>query len=142
MAQCKVLSKGVNRLHNMAFWGVASITEIFNYRLSKDLTISPFSENSRTTHTTQHWPKEWFYPFHMGWLMLYCTQPMLYCTIPHDAILYLYHTGQPRSFMHGSPYHIYHLPIWVMHLNTFDMEHIIYIWDSFFNMNSTVMFIL
>jgi hypothetical protein len=25
-----------------------------------------------------------------------------------------------------------------MHLNIFDIEHIIYIWDSFFNVNSTV----
>ena len=45
-----------------------------------------------------------------------------------------------RSFTHCSPYHIYHLPIWVMYLNTFDVEHIIYVQDSFFNMNSMVMF--
>jgi len=37
--------------------------------------------------------------------------------------------------------HIYHLPIWVIHLNTFNMEHIIYVWDSFYNMNSMVMFV-
>jgi hypothetical protein len=41
--------------------------------------------------------------------------------------------------LRGSLYHIYHLPILVMHLNAFDMEHITYVWDSFFNMDSTVM---
>ena len=30
------------------------------------------------------------------------------------AVLYLYHTARPRSITHSSPYHIYHLPIWVM----------------------------
>ena len=57
------------------------------------------------------------------------------------AVLYLYHTARPRSITHSSPYHIYHLPIWVMHLNTFDMEHTIYVQDSFFNVNSMVMFV-
>jgi hypothetical protein len=37
---------------------------------------------------------------------------------PAKAILYLYHMGQP---MYGSPYHIYHLPILVIHLHIFDM---------------------
>jgi hypothetical protein len=47
----------------------------------------------------------------------------------------------PRSFTHHSFYHISHLPIWVMHLNTFDVEHIIYVWNSFFNVNSMVVFV-
>ena len=61
---------------------------------------------------------------------------------PAEAVLYLYHTAQPRSFTHHSLYHIYHLPIWVMHLNTFDIEHSIDVQDSFFNMNSMVIFVL
>ena len=84
--------------------------------------------------------------------------PTPHCTIPHrsagqpcnivhiwhglaGAILYLYCTGWPRTMTHDSPYHIYHLPIWVMHLNTFDMELTIYVRGSFFNVNSTVMFV-
>jgi len=56
------------------------------------------------------------------------------------------HMGHPTLaegviMTHGSPYHIYHLPIWVIHLNTFDMKLTIYVWDSFFNVNSTVMFV-
>ena len=81
-----------------------------------------------------------------GWLYLYGTgRPTLHCTIPHGsagAVVYLYHTARPKAMTHGSPYHIYHLPIWVMHLNTFDMELTIYVQDSFFNVNSTVMFVL
>jgi hypothetical protein len=68
-----------------------------------------------------------------------CTVP-----VPHrlaDTILQLYHTGRPRLHcthttwlgwgyivpvphgqpVYGSPYHIYHLPILVIHLYMFDM---------------------
>jgi len=76
--------------------------------------LNPFSDISCTTCTSQCRLKGW---------------------------LYLCGMGCPRSITHGSPYHIYHLPIWVMHLNTFDMEHTIYVQDSFFNVNSTVMFV-
>ena len=82
-------------------------------------------------------------------LSLYCTHTTQVgqCNIvpvPHgsaEIVLYSYHIAQQRSITHGSPYYIYHLPIWVMHLNTFDMEHTIYVWDSFFNVNSMVMFV-
>jgi hypothetical protein len=58
------------------------------------------------------------------------------------AVLYLYHMGQPRSFTHGSPYHIYYLPILVIYLHAFDMEHIIYVCDLVFNENSTICFVI
>jgi len=88
--------------------------------------LNPFSDISCTTWASQCQLK--------GWLYL--------CGMGRPCILYLYHTGWLRSITHGSPYHIYHLPIWVTHLNTFDMEHTIYVWDSFFNVNLTVMFVL
>jgi hypothetical protein len=45
------------------------------------------------------------------------------------------------SVSHFSKFSILLDLIQVMHLNTFDMKHIIYVWDSFFNVNSIVMFV-
>jgi hypothetical protein len=114
--------------------------------------VTPFSELSpyHTGHPTR--PKELLYLCGTGWPRVCCSctaQVGRHCIVPYHtggpagrAILYLYCTGRPRAMTHGSPYHIYHLPIWVIHLNTFDMELTIYVWDSFFNVNSMVMFVL
>jgi hypothetical protein len=110
-----------------------------------DLTMT------QSTRATQHRPKVLLCLCGTGWPRVYCTCTAWVgwrCIVPYHtggpagcAILYLYCTGWLRAMTHSSPYHIYHLPIWVIHLNTFDMELTIYVWDSFFNVNSTVMFV-
>jgi len=138
--------------------------------------------HGQSTQATQHWPTLHCtipqvgqlaaqYCTHMAQVGWGCSVPVLHGLV--RAVAYLYHMAKPRAITHGSPYHIYHLPIWVRHLiwsiyvwdpfsmwiqwwclfcdrdtwfsNYFrnvDMEHIIYIRDSFFSTNSTVMSVL
>ena len=96
--------------------------------------------NATLYHTTWVSQLATQYCTHMAWVGQGCSVP-----VPHrsaGAVVHLYHTVWPRAMTHGSPYHIYHLPIWVIHLNTFDMELTIYVQDSFFNVNWMVMFVL
>jgi hypothetical protein len=127
------------------------------HKNTENLVGTPFSE---------------MYPYHTGWLMLYCTHTTRFsrgyiAPVPHGS------AGVQQPLPYISPayfgnsftciwyvaYHIYLGLIFQCEFNhdvcfviglpnlgivsgMLDMEHIIYIWDLFFNANSTVMFVL
>jgi hypothetical protein len=127
--------------------------------------ISSISDISLTTQVSWdwHWPEQWLYSFHTAWLMLYysCTAQLGQSHLHTVALPYISPAYLDNAFKYiwYEAYYIcpelifqcefnsdvcivIRLPYLAIISRILDMEYSIHVWDPFFNMNSTVIFVL